>query len=255
MALMRSHDVTTELEDELEPGPVAIGPSGIHIRDNAKSIPPPPRLCEAGPCRHYHRFAAQLDAETPIGDDVQQGGKQSGRVTGGGGSQPFHVETHHYCYPTVGIELQLGPTPVLECSLWEPVTTEEVLEAQDRRDAFLKSPRGEAYARELADWHKAREDEARAADLPAISMLYINVKDVDIEFHYEVDGDETLRQCRVQAIGDAYPNGGETGAVDPVDWLFFDSQGNEITNLDATLHTLGIANGEHLTLARASKGA
>ncbi len=74
---------------------------------------PPPRLCEVGPCRHYHRMVVQLDAQDPM---TQRG--SDGSVIDHGRS--FHVETHHYCYPEVGIETHLGAS-VLDCNRWIPV--------------------------------------------------------------------------------------------------------------------------------------
>jgi hypothetical protein len=67
------------------------------------TTPPHPRICEYGPCVHYHRFTTQVDAQQP--------------ATGG---SAVHFETHHYCYPTAGVETVLADMPVTECNRWEP---------------------------------------------------------------------------------------------------------------------------------------
>lgn len=147
MRRMRSNDVN--MSDDFEPAPLAIGPDGgIAVTAEAKIIPPPPRLCEAGPCVNYHRFVTQLDAEAPIGQALERGGKIIGMPEG----QPFHTETHHYCYPTVGIETNLGALPVLECNRWEPNFDVANAVRDDRRKRFLESDAGKAFADARAAW-------------------------------------------------------------------------------------------------------
>lgn len=105
-----------------------------------RELPPePPRLCSAGPCRRYHQFKIQLDAQNPMDER-----KSDGTVTRHG--RVFHVQTHHYCYPDVGIETNLGALPVLECSKWVPIT------------GLLRTKRGirRRFDRELADWHSGQ---------------------------------------------------------------------------------------------------
>lgn len=241
MVAMRSTDIRDEVGAELEPAPIAVGPDGMHLRDNARAIPPPPRLCEAGPCRHYHRFVSQLDAERPMGATVEPGG----RVTGDGGPQPFYTEVHHYCYPDVGIETILGAMPVLECNRWDPVEREEP-SARAREVAVQ-------YMRELDEWKAARAAEESPA-VPTITNIVVTF--YGHEYPVTVDGDETLRQVREFVACADPPNRSslENGVVTPIpqprteSLVFFDSAGNEITNLDATLHQLGIADGEQLTL-------
>jgi hypothetical protein len=94
-----------------------MSPQGSPLLEPVRELPPdPPRLCEAGPCRHYHRFQIQLDAQNPMDERKPDGTVvRHGRV--------FHVQTHHYCYPDVGIELELGALPLLECNRWVPLTS------------------------------------------------------------------------------------------------------------------------------------
>lgn len=232
---MRSNDIRDKFQDGFEPGPLQVGPDGgIGMAPAARTIPPPPRLCEAGPCRNYHRFVTQLDAERAIGGAVEQG-EQHGRVTGDAGPDPFHVVTHHYCYPTVGIETDLMDLPVLECNRWEPVGGPD--------KAFL----GQKYQHELADWYAARaelDDVVAQAAGPLITHVVVVVG--EHEHSLVVDGDKTLRDVRWCACSkDAWP---EDIEFPTEDWQFFDDEGNPITNLDATLHDLGVADGERLTL-------
>lgn len=106
-------------------------------------IAQPPSLCEAGPCRHYHRVASVMDAE-------------DGGVVGA-----THRQVTRACYPAVGIELELGETPVLQCSRWEPDNEQARLDSI--RQAFLKSPDGATYAAKVTEFEEA--EAARDADV------------------------------------------------------------------------------------------
>jgi len=64
----------------------------------------------------------------------------------------FHVQTHHYCYPDVGIEMPLGSLPVVECNRWEPEPAASGVDA-----------RIEAYEAEVRAWAAARASEASEA--------------------------------------------------------------------------------------------
>lgn len=116
--------------------PAVFPPRGA---DGLIPAPPPrplpvlehPSLCEAGPCRHYHRVSALMDAAEPI--------------DGSGGSS--HEQTTRACYPAPGVELELGEAPITRCSRWEPDNEQARLDSI--RDAFLKSPAGRAYADQL----------------------------------------------------------------------------------------------------------
>ena len=64
----------------------------------------------------------------------------------------FHVETHHYCYPDTGIEMNLGSLPVVECNRWEPVGY--------GRKLFWDSQDGRHHRAQLDAWEAARAAEA-----------------------------------------------------------------------------------------------
>lgn len=111
-------------------------------------IAQPPSLCEAGPCRHYHRVASVMDAED------------------GGVAGATHRQVTRACYPAVGIELELGETPVLQCSRWEPDNEQSRLDSI--RAAFLKSPDGTAYAAKVTEFEEA--EAARDADVDEVEF-------------------------------------------------------------------------------------
>ena len=119
---MKTQDPHNELQDGFDLAPVPpIGPDG------APQIPPQrveprarPSLCRAGPCRHYHRLAIQVDAATPgavrlpiVLPDGTPGAVPTAQGTIYRAPAAFYVETHHYCYPDVGIEMPLGALPVV----------------------------------------------------------------------------------------------------------------------------------------------
>lgn len=191
MAGMRHNDVTDDLQDGFELGPVpAVGADGVPVvPPMRRPVPARPRLCEAGPCLNYHRFEIQLDAEDPRGRKVAAtlpGIPGVQHVPGGSvyaAPAAFHVESHHYCYPTVGVEMRLGSLPVLHCNRWHPMMPGSPPLAEDpyararmnpdlppmrQRDqdrrAFMASPDGVAYAHAVADWEAARAKEQEEAD-------------------------------------------------------------------------------------------
>lgn len=232
---MRTNDIHGDLHAELEPGPLTAGPDGtIQLTQQARSIPPPPRLCAAGPCRHYHTFTIQLDAERALAGRVEQGGK----LAGDAGPDPFYVRRHHYCYPTPGVETDLKDLPVLECSRWDP-DTYEARGIDDRREAFFRTRNGMTFKRELADWRAARA----AEHVPSAAKIERVVVVIGgHEFPVPVDADSTLRGVCAYAMSAA----GFVGVHDRL----LDSTGNEISNLDATLSELGVVDGEQFTLVR-----
>lgn len=169
MCAMRSIDVQGELQDGIDPasGP-AIGPDGMpQFTPGPRVTPARPRLCEAGPCRHYHRLTLQTEAENPLAQRVPvrlpvvPGVVESGPK--GSIYQPpatFHTETHHYCYPDVGIEMVLGALPVTECNRWCPIVDDTPAQAVAvARRAFIESPAGAKYQDELFAWERARATE------------------------------------------------------------------------------------------------
>lgn len=134
-------DVRDELQDGMEPAHMAVGPDGgAEIRPLKSELPPRPRLCEAGPCRNYHRFAVQMDAAAPlvkpVPAHVPTGTPRTELGPRGAMYRPlpvFHTQVHHYCYPSLGVETVLGDMPVTECNRWDPVEPpkgyQEALEA------------------------------------------------------------------------------------------------------------------------------
>ncbi len=169
---MRRRDVQNEMIDDFEPTVgLKLGPDGMQGMPERRDLPPePPRLCLAGPCKHYHRMVIQLDAQQPGAERGPDGEiVHHGRV--------FHPEIHHYCYPDVGIETNLGAHPVLECSRWTPVEgllrkvplIGEALAKREARRIRLD------YDRKLARFHRQREDEAAAYVPPATIDLVVTV--------------------------------------------------------------------------------
>jgi hypothetical protein len=151
------------------------GPDGMVPAGAPAKLPvvQPPNLCEAGPCRNYHRVASVLDAED-----------------GGMPGQTFRQVTRA-CYPAVGIELELSETPVLQCSRWEPDNEQARLDSV--RQPFLKSPEGKAFAAKMAAFEEAEE----ARDSDDTSSLDSDLADVS-------SGDDELADMIVDdAIGGA----------------------------------------------------
>lgn len=158
-----------ELQEGYETGPCP--PPLIPLR----SPPPPrPRLCSAGPCRNYHRLEIQLDAEDPrtqkVGIAAPSGNSLVEATADGALYRPpsvFHTETHHYCYPSSGVEITLGALPVVSCSRWHPLPMAgQPVPLADRREAihlFSNSPVGLQYRADVIAWEAARAIEAESA--------------------------------------------------------------------------------------------
>jgi hypothetical protein len=113
-------------------------PSGPPVR---LPVMDPPSLCEAGPCRNYHRVASVMDAQDPVGE-----------------VGPTRRQITRACYPTAGIELELGETPVLQCSRWEPDSEQSRLDSI--RIAYMRSADGKAFSEKMT----AFEDEQAKLD-------------------------------------------------------------------------------------------
>jgi hypothetical protein len=127
---------------DASPAP-AIGADGMPVMSaSANKSDPPPRLCEAGPCRNYHAFKIQLDAERPLS-----------------GGEVFHTEAHHYCYPAVGIETRLGSLPVLQCSRWSPLTADELRDHARVEDDYWSTHEGKKHKEVLEAWMAGRREE------------------------------------------------------------------------------------------------
>jgi len=136
------------------------GPDGMIPAGPPRSLPvvQPPSLCEAGPCRNYHRVASVMDAED------------------GGMPGQTHRQVTRACYPAPGIELELGETPVLQCSRWEPDSEQARLDSI--RHPFLKSPEGKAFAEKVTAFEEA---EAHLDDESAESGGGLSGVDSDID--------------------------------------------------------------------------
>lgn len=106
-------------------GMIPAGPPLIEDSDGHLPIIDPPTLCEAGPCRSYHRVVSVMDAQNPVA-----------------GAGPTRRQITRSCYPTSGIELELGETPVLQCSRWEP---ESAAARDEARRVYLKTPVGKQF--------------------------------------------------------------------------------------------------------------
>lgn len=74
------------------------------------------------------------------------------------GSDPLRRLVTRACYPTLGIEVELGEEPVLQCSRWEPDNEQGRL--GELRKQYLKTPDGKAFADQVAVF-----EESSAADL------------------------------------------------------------------------------------------
>ena len=166
---MRSTDVQDELAEGFEVSELPpIGPDGApQLSPLRTPTDQPPRLCEAGPCRHYHRMTIRMDAADPLPQRGADGALRSSPSN-------FHVEQHHYCYPDVGIEAKLGRLPVLECNRWSPISARDERAVAENRGAFMESAAGVAYQAEMKAWQARRAaelaaeqsaDELAAADL------------------------------------------------------------------------------------------
>jgi hypothetical protein len=118
------------------PAPPPSARTGLPVID-------PPSLCEAGPCRNYHRLVSVMDVQDPVG------------ATG-----PTHRQITRACYPTAGIELELGETPVLQCSRWEPDNEQARLDSL--RSQFMKTAAGKDFAAEVVAFEAAVDDDGSA---------------------------------------------------------------------------------------------
>ena len=152
---VQRNNAQDSLQEDFEPSALPpIGPDGApEIPPMRKDAVPPPRLCEAGPCRHYHTFTIQLDAAQPIAAEVE-----NGRLIGRAPRPEMHIHVHHYCYPETGIETELGALPVLQCSRWEPLTPAEIRARADREAEFNESEAGQKFQTALDAWLQAQQD-------------------------------------------------------------------------------------------------
>ena len=181
---MRHIDPHDDMQEGIEEAPPPDrNPDGtIVVPPRRAELPPRPSLCQAGPCRHYHRFATQVDAANPravrlpIAPPYNHTREDSpltpcpacAQLAGAPLYQApavFHVEVHHYCYPTPGVEMPLGALAITECSRWDPVQAEDHdgRALANRREAFQWTAEGVRWGKSLVDWEAARLAEAEAA--------------------------------------------------------------------------------------------
>jgi hypothetical protein len=135
-----------------EPAPLPPrGPDGMIPAPPPRSLPvvQPPSLCEAGPCRNFHRVQSLMDAQEPLD----------------GTDGTVHPQVTRACYPAPGIELELGETPVMRCSRWEPDSEQARLDSI--RDVFLKSPAGKVFAQQVQAFDAAVEEAHARAESEA----------------------------------------------------------------------------------------
>lgn len=139
----------------------------------AQRVDPParPSLCQAGPCRHYHRLVVQVDAEdpsavrlpiapppgTPFTSQTPQGAVYRAPAS-------FHTQTHHYCYPGSGIEIELRALPIVGCSRWNPMDADDHFQEGLRRQLFEGTEEGKRYRAAVEAWEADRAAEASEAD-------------------------------------------------------------------------------------------
>jgi hypothetical protein len=165
MKTLRPNDA---LADGWEPSPPPhIGPDGLAIGPpSVESFPPYPSLCEAGPCQHFHRFEIQVEATSPLAQQVPielPDGHRVETTPAGKVYRPlpvFHTRVERYCYPSSGIELELGSTSMVRCNRFKP--PESWHKISDKTGAIPAS----VYAAKVKAWKAARAQEAQeAADI------------------------------------------------------------------------------------------
>jgi hypothetical protein len=73
-----------------------------------------------------------------------------------------HRQITRACYPTPGIELEIGETPVLQCSRWEPDGEQSRLDSL--RSQYMKSPDGKVFAEKMVTFEQAQIDDEAEDD-------------------------------------------------------------------------------------------
>ncbi len=178
---MRTVTPQDDLQDGIEPAatPPVAADGGLEFTGMPRLLPPRPRLCQAGPCKNYHRFSIQMDAATPhtrkLPIVLPEGTPGAQPVPGGTvytSPAGFHVQVSHYCYPTSGVEMILGDLPVTECNRWAPLGGDgKEISAEE----FLCSPDGFIFADRVRSWDQARAAEV-AADEEAERLIEASLK-------------------------------------------------------------------------------
>jgi hypothetical protein len=135
---MKTQDPSQDLQDGVDLA------RDIQPESQRTLAPPHPRICEAGPCRNYHRLEDQIDDGSTMGTPT------------------FHVRVTHYCYPSPGIEMPLGALPVVRCNRWDPIVVEAMTDEDAalirRRHLFENSFRGTEYAAQVRAWEAGQRD-------------------------------------------------------------------------------------------------
>lgn len=113
-----------DLLDELEAEGAAAGASAAAAEPEAPAVEEDPTICRRGPCVYF------ADVQIPIGIDVR----------------PGFITAQQRCFCRAGVEFGerradprvasiIGSTPILpiDCSMWSPMTEEELDERDHRR--------------------------------------------------------------------------------------------------------------------------
>lgn len=152
---MNEHkDPQNDVIDDFTPGPLP--PPGMPSMTRPPPLPPaPPRLCELGPCRHYHTIDIVLDSQQPLDGTP-------GRID---------IKTHRSCYAQVGVDTDLTDVPVVRCSRWDPEDEDgaEVIQRTRRQRDALRSEEGAVYMRKYNAWDL--EMAARNGESPDPSVV------------------------------------------------------------------------------------
>lgn len=243
MAPMRTIDPQQALTDAFEPGPFpAMGADGAPVLSPIADLGvDAPSLCAVGPCRHFHRFETRMDAADAMD-----------------GTRRFHVKAHRYCFPSPGIEADLGGEPVLACSSWVPVGLLNRLRARRLRAG---------YDRELAAWRAEHApplvpqdpvvsmklllsivlaDGHRASDVPCVvdGRRYDRWAYCDVQC--DTDGAQSLIDAAWRALNVRYLPGGAAAGMQVTQSIHYDvvvlhgSEREPLENFTTPLAVLGI---------------
>lgn len=107
-----------------------VAPDGGLLLEPASVDPLPEAeesLCAIGPCRNYHELVLSLDAQEPLGEET---------------GERRHRNTVRTCYPSPGIEADLGEETVYQCNRWDPHDDSFVLARDVRRSAAMERRAG-----------------------------------------------------------------------------------------------------------------
>lgn len=252
--MTRHQDPQDELADEFVVSPLPpIGKDGAPELQPMRRLPVHhPRLCEAGPCVHYHRMVLQMDVQSPMARRGPDGALESQEAA-------FHPQTHHYCYPDVGIETRLGDLPILECNRWSPITPAKRMFDDSIAEGFWQSDDGQRHQASIAAWRADRAREAQvaasseaqaAADLAAMPSATPPTVGLMLSIN---EGVPRSIRCEWGAtIGSLIET--ETGAMglsSSDGWIIKNRKGALLSNrLDATVSQLGLTEGDYIHMSR-----